>query len=217
MNDVYTTVRSSNDKQELIKIIRAVIPGTRETRDILYGLENNPIFDSELKLEVASKVIGWYRSFEIVDDIIECASNTELMKRLYVADISQYGAFVAVQIKDHDEIEKMYKSGVYEIQCATVSNLNASLEFLEKVIEETSDEYIKKLASETSMVLRARRTKIPTEIEELYEKGSRDVQLAAVTNIHASCKFLEKIVGDEDVPNAIRYRALETFEKISST
>ena len=217
MNEVYRVASNSNAKQELISIIRAIVPEAIETYSIVCHLQRNPIFDSTLRLEVACKLPGWYHSFEIVDDIIACSADTDLMKRLYAADVNGCGAFVAVQIKDSCEIEKMYQSGIYEIQCAAVSNMNASLEFLERVIRETDKERIREYASETFQILKARQTEDPDEIEDLYIKGSEDVQLAAVGNIHARCEFLEGVVFDTDVAKAIRHRAYETFEKISST
>ena len=149
MNDVYKTVRTSNNKQELIEIIRAVVPGIFEARSIICYLESNPIFDSELKLEVASKVVERYRSFEIVDDIIECASNIELMKRLYNADVDKFGAFVAVNIIDQDELERMYMNGTIEVKRAVASNTNTRVEFLGKIIQEATDEQTKKYAEDT--------------------------------------------------------------------
>lgn len=217
INELYAIALLSRDKNELIGIIRSMTPGTRETSNIVYRLEKNEIFDSTLRLEVACKMPDRYRSFEIVDDIIACAANTELMKRLYEADINDYGAFVAVQITEPYEIEKMYNSGIYEIQCAAASNFHASPEFLKKIIAQSDNEYIKELAYEVLQVLTVQQTNNPDLIEEMYKAGGYDVRLAAVSNSYAREEFIESVVFDEDVPEIIRERAMETFEKISST
>lgn len=217
INELYAIALLSRDKNELIGIIRSMTPGTIEASNIIYRLERNKIFDSTLRLEVACKMPERYRSFEIVDDIIACAANTELMKRLYDADINHYGAFVAVQITEPHEIEKMYNSGIYEIQCAAASNFHASPEFLKKIIDQSDNEYIKDLACEVLQVLSVRQTDNPDLIEEMYKAGGYDVRLAAVSNSYAREEFLESVIFDEDAPEIIRERAIETFEKISST
>lgn len=149
LQKVYYTVRYSKDKNELLEIIRAMIPGTRETVSIVSNMEGNPIYDAELRLEVLCKVPDRYYQYEFVDWIIDCADDTELMKRLYNADVNKFGAFVAVNIKDAAEIEKMYHSGNNEIKRAVVCNSFANPEFLKKVIEESNDEQIVKFAKDT--------------------------------------------------------------------
>ena len=149
LQDVCFACRCSKDKKELLEIIRAMIPGTVETRNIVSNLEHNPIYDAQLRLEVLCKVPDRYYSYEVVDYIIACADNTELLKRLYNADINRFGGFVAVNIKDAAEIEKMYHSGNIVIQRAVVCNSSARTEFLKKVIEESSDARIIEFATET--------------------------------------------------------------------
>lgn len=217
LNDVCAVARTTKNEEELIAIIRDIVPGTLEAGCILWYLERNPVFNATLRLEVACKIPERYRSFEIVDDIIDCASNTSLMKRLYEADVNRYGAFVAVQITEPDEIERMYESGIYEIQCAAASNFHANPEFLKRVIEENNNEYIKDLAREVLAVLTVKQTEDASLIEEMYKNSGYDVQLAAVSNPHARHEFLEEVIFDEEQSNIIRERALETFEKISST
>jgi len=148
LNDVYVTARYSKDKQELLAIIRAMVPGTMETAIIVPHLEKNPIYDSEIKLEVLCKVPNRYHSFQIVEDIINCAKNTDLMKRLYNTDKNKFGPFVAVNINEQNEIESMYMTGTAEVKRAAVCNVNARQDFLERVIQETSDEQEKAFAEE---------------------------------------------------------------------
>ena len=217
INEIYSIAALSRNKGELIEIIRSMTPDTVEARNIVYRLERNRIFDSTLRLEIACKMPDRYRSFELVDDIIECAANTDLMKRLYKSAINKYGAFVAVQITDPCEIEKMYKSGIYEIQCAAASNFHASPEFLKKIVDESDNEYIKDLACEVLQVLIAQQTDNPDLIEEMYKTGDYDVRLAAVSNSYARKEFLESVALDEGAIDIIRERAVETFDKISST
>lgn len=149
LQKVYYTVRYSKDKNELLEIIRSMIPGAIETRNIVNNLESNPIYDAKLRLEVLCKIPDRYYTYEFVDWIIDSADDTELMKRLYNADINKFGAFVATNIKDSTEIEKMYNGGKLEIQRAVVCNSFARPEFLKKVIEESSDEQIVKYAKDT--------------------------------------------------------------------
>lgn len=217
VKDVYEVARTSKNEEELIDIIRAIVPGTLEAGCILWYLERNSAYNATLRLEVACKLTKKYRSFEIVDDIIECAANTSLMKRLYEADVNKYGAFVAVNITDPFEIEEMYNSGIYEIQCATAGNPHATMAFLEKVIRETGDARIKSKAQETLNILTAKSTTDPDTIESMYRSGTYEEKLVAVSNIHIRSSFLEEIVFDDAQPQDIRECALKTFEKISST
>ncbi|MBQ8043805.1 MAG: hypothetical protein IJ272_06635 [Clostridia bacterium] len=217
LEKVYYTVQYSKDKNELLEIIRAMIPGAIETRNIVNNLESNPIYDAKLRLEVLCKIPDRYYTYEFVDWIIDSADDTELMKRLYQADVSRFGSFVAVNIKDPDEIERMYKEGSYKIQCAAVANNHSNREFLKRIIRECDDNYIKKIAQETLAVLTVKETTNPDEIEEMYGSGTYEVKLAAASNIHARCDFLERIVFDDNEFKTIREAALKTFEKISST
>lgn len=149
LQKVYHAVQYSKDKNELLEIIRAMIPGARETRNIVGNLEGNPIYDAELHLEVLCKIPDRYYPYEYVDWIIECADNTELMKRLYNADVNKFGAFVAVNIADQDEIERMYMSGTDVVKRAVACNPNTRKEFLEKIILVTTDDQTNKFAEET--------------------------------------------------------------------
>ena len=149
LNELYATVSNSKDKQKLLTIVRAMIPEARETATIISHMEHNPIYDYELKLEVVCKVPDRYNSIDIVDAIIHCADNTSLMKRLYNVGVKDFELFVAVNITDKDEIERIYMSGTTEVQRAVACNSNTRVEFLEKIVQETTDELTKKLAADT--------------------------------------------------------------------
>lgn len=148
LNDVYLTVTNSKDKGELLDIIRSMIPGTMETAIIVAHLEQNPIYDSELKLEALCKMPNRYHSFDFIEDIINCAKNTDLMKKLYNTDVNKFGPFVAANITDQDEIERMYMNGAIEVKRAVACNISTRMEFLEKIIQETTDERVKVFANE---------------------------------------------------------------------
>ena len=149
LNDIYCVVTNSKDKCEILAILRAMIPGTRETEIIVAQLEHNSIYDSELKLEVLCKMPDRYHSFDVVEDIIHCSNNADLMIRLYNADASKFGPFIAVNITDQDEIERMYINGTNEVKRAVASNPNTRVGFLEKIILETTDEQIKQFGKDT--------------------------------------------------------------------
>lgn len=144
--DTYQIVATSSDKGELVEIIRTIVPGTLEAWCLVRGLERNPAYDASLHLEVLCVEPNAYKSYEFVDYIIECAEDTELMKRLYDADVDKFGVFVAVNITDETEIVKMYESGPYEVKCGALSNTNASQEFLIKVSKEVEDASLQRLA-----------------------------------------------------------------------
>ena len=144
--DTYQIVETSSDKGELLEIIRTIVPGTMEAWCLVRGLERNPAYDARLHLEVLCVEHNAYKSYEFVDYIIECAEDTELMKRLYDADVDKFGVFVAVNITEEQEIVKMYESGPYEVKRGALSNTNASKEFLMKVIEEVEDVSLQQLA-----------------------------------------------------------------------
>lgn len=218
----YEILENSEDRNEVLGIIRSLLPDAEETYKLIAALDHNSICDAEIRLELSLKVNVDYNIFRAerlkptYQDIFECSDNTDLMMKVFRRYKNKYGESIALRIKDKDAIEEIYNSSDIEICRAVLGNCNAREEFLRKVIAKTGDSTSEEIAERTLAIVNIKSAKAPDYIEEIYETAPYEVKYAALSNPCNRKEFLRKIISDEKEIKSLVEVAKKTLE-ISST